>query len=213
MTAVPNTVSLTTIAANAPILSSDHRTNYTAIQTAINGLIAALEGGSSGQLLTATDTSDVSWAASSSPAGVLLATQQYAPGGGHTYTPNVSSLTALDTTNLTLSFTVPSNGIVDVEVQVFAAAGQELDVGLLNHSGGAQVGYTQDLSGGAYNWEGIAKFRWHLTGLTPGALQLDFAAMDTSSGVKFYVQGVTGPTSAGSIGAGGPFLMQAFTSV
>lgn len=62
MTAVPNTISLIPINTNAPLLSSDHRTNYAAIQAAVNGLIACLEGGAAAQVLEALDASDVAWA-------------------------------------------------------------------------------------------------------------------------------------------------------
>lgn len=61
MTALPGSLSLTTIASSAPILSADHRDNYVAIQTAVNELIAALSGGTVGQLLEALDGSDVAW--------------------------------------------------------------------------------------------------------------------------------------------------------
>jgi hypothetical protein len=60
---LPSSLALTTIASDAEILSSDHRNNYAAIQAAVNALIAALSGGSSGQVLTAADAADVQWAA------------------------------------------------------------------------------------------------------------------------------------------------------
>ena len=59
---VPSDLALTVIQDGAAILSSDHRNNYAAIQTAVNDLIAALEGGVAGEFLAATDGSDVEWA-------------------------------------------------------------------------------------------------------------------------------------------------------
>jgi hypothetical protein len=61
MTAIPNTVSLTNIADGSNIVAADHRNNYAAIQTAVNGLIAALSGGSAGQVLEALSSSSVDW--------------------------------------------------------------------------------------------------------------------------------------------------------
>lgn len=65
---LPATLSLTTIPNGANIVSADHRNNYAAIAVAVNALKDALSGGTSGQLLTATDSDTIGWAA---PAGVV----------------------------------------------------------------------------------------------------------------------------------------------
>jgi hypothetical protein len=63
MSVVPSSLALASIVDDSEIVASDHRNNYAAIQTAVNALISALSGGSSGQVLTASDASDVQWSA------------------------------------------------------------------------------------------------------------------------------------------------------
>lgn len=58
---VPSSLALTSIADNALLVAATHRNNYSAIQTTLNALIAALSGGTSGQLLSAVDSTDVQW--------------------------------------------------------------------------------------------------------------------------------------------------------
>jgi hypothetical protein len=67
MPSLPSSLALTSIPASSEILSADHRNNYTAIQTAVNALIAALSSGSAGQLLSATSSSAVAWATALAP--------------------------------------------------------------------------------------------------------------------------------------------------
>jgi hypothetical protein len=53
--------------------------------------------------------------------------------------------------------------------------------------------------------------RWHLTGLTAGALQIDFAAAGTAGKTtNIFVQGVTGLMTVAQMS---PFVMQAFSSL
>jgi len=54
---------LTTIVDGTQIVAVDHRNNYASVQTGVNGLIAALSGGTAGQYLTATSPSAIAWAA------------------------------------------------------------------------------------------------------------------------------------------------------
>lgn len=157
------------------------------------------------------------------PAGSegLLSTNVYAPGSLVVYTLD-NTLAALDTTNATLSFTVPSNGKVDVLVQVecqifTTTTGGTIAFGLLNHSGGAQLGYNQHTLGwaafSASSLISTATLRFHLTGLTPGSLQVDLAAgVTTGSGVtgSVYAQGYTGAPDGGKTS---PLLMQAYAAV
>lgn len=58
---LPSSLALTTINDGAEIIASDHRNNYSAIQSAVNLLRACLAGGLSGQVLKAADSSDVVW--------------------------------------------------------------------------------------------------------------------------------------------------------
>lgn len=60
MPAAPSAVALDLVIGPA-IASAEHQNNYTAIQTALNALIAILDGGSSGQVLTRIGASDVDW--------------------------------------------------------------------------------------------------------------------------------------------------------
>ena len=116
--------------------------------------------------------------------GIVLATVKYAPVSLATYSVATTTITALDTTNLTLSLTVPANGIVDFEVSlsfdlIRTTTTSQLYVALLNHTGGAvitdpvsiAINQTSTTTLSATN---LLKF--HATGLAPGALQVDLAA-------------------------------------
>lgn len=152
--------------------------------------------------------------------GTLLQSHRYAP-VSQTAVSLAVSLAALDTTNDTIAFTVPANGIVDVDVEAFyvanavSGATPVIGWGLLNHTGGAQLGETANMSYTATNgsWGGLQKHRFHLTGLTPGPLQLDFAAgistVVNASGSIFALLRTSIPATS----AGAPILMQAFASV
>lgn len=61
MATIPDSISLTSIATDAEILSSDHRNNYAALQQFINPLQAILAGGSSGQALVSGGGTTVNW--------------------------------------------------------------------------------------------------------------------------------------------------------
>jgi hypothetical protein len=61
MPALPNTLALASIADGSLEVAVDHRNNYAAIQTAVNAIIAALSGGTNGQLLKALSASSVGW--------------------------------------------------------------------------------------------------------------------------------------------------------
>lgn len=140
------------------------------------------------------------------PPGTLLTTKVHAPAGLTTYALSNTTMTALDTTNATLAFTVPPSGQVLVTVQCEAqlttpaGSGGTIGVALLNHSGGAQLGFTVN----PLAW-GVAavsspistvNFAFLLTGLTPGALQVDVAGSVAPNAVgvsgNIYAQGYTG---------------------
>jgi hypothetical protein len=125
----------------------------------------------------------------------ILAVAQYAPASLATYNVTAAALTALDTTNLTVTFTVPDSGAVVVEFQAVMAGptGHVLALGLLNHTGGAQLGktYSTVLSGGAA--AAVKTVRWYLTGLTAGAsLGIDIAGSVVGGTGKVFAQGATG---------------------
>lgn len=60
---IPDALALVVVADDAEIVASDHRNNYAAIQTAVNDLIAALSGGTSGETLQAVDSTHVQYGA------------------------------------------------------------------------------------------------------------------------------------------------------
>jgi hypothetical protein len=67
MAALPSPITLTNIADGASIIASDHRNNYSAIQTAIDSLLGILGAGTAGQLLTSSGAAAVSWTAAVTP--------------------------------------------------------------------------------------------------------------------------------------------------
>jgi hypothetical protein len=64
MSGLPSSLALNNIADGSNIVAADHRNNYAAIQAAVNALIAALGGGSAGQVLQALTSSSVAWGGS-----------------------------------------------------------------------------------------------------------------------------------------------------
>jgi hypothetical protein len=153
--------------------------------------------------------------------GTVLGTKLYAP-ASRTVINLTTSLATIDTTNATLAFTVPANGIVDVDVECLVAVSQSTNVAavtfaLFNHSGGAQLGNSKvplSLSGSVgENAVEVARVRFHLTGLTPGALQVDLAAgVNNAAGSTgtIVVQGLTGLYSAS---VSSDLLIQALASL
>ncbi len=151
--------------------------------------------------------------------GALLASQLYAPGVEQSIAVTATTLTALDTTNWTLPFTVPASGNVDIDIEfnfnvTITASLNILSIALLNHSGGAQIGNTKLLlqSNTVLSDVLLGRMRFHLTGLTPGALQIDIAASYTSgtgSAATVYAQGNSGTITNGKAG---PLLIQAFAA-
>jgi hypothetical protein len=151
--------------------------------------------------------------------GQILATQVYTT--THTYTVAVTTMAALDTTNATLSFTVPASGIVDIVVSFvyeITSVSTSMMVGLFNHTGGAIVGLIQGMAftpgaGGIENSYQSALLKFHLTSLTPGALQLDLAAgVTTAKTAAIQVTNNSSKTVA-SNSVGAPLLMQAIASI
>lgn len=138
---------------------------------------------------------------SGSGAGVLAAVH-YAPAALATYNVTGGTLVALDTTNLTVSFPVPSS----LKAVVMFSAGMNgqgtnvLGLGLLNHSGGAQVGYTISnvvTATGTVTCTVV----WYLSGLTAGTLGLDIAAGVPTAGTgHVFALGATGAVNNSNVG-------------
>ena len=164
------------------------------------------------------------WAAPGSAVipGQLIATKVYAPGSRAVYSPG-STLAALDTTNLTLGpFTIPASGNVDVMVQITTEIkgptnSYGIAIGLLNHSGGAQLGYTtqvNEIAGAATGEEDNqinSTVVFPLTGLTAGnSLQVDLAATVAGSGTGNVF--AMGPTGNNAVANAGPAIMKAYAA-
>lgn len=136
---------------------------------------------------------------SASGAGALLTVVQYAPGTLTTYNVSGTTLTALDTTNLTVSFVVPGSGNVVVDFTALCGpnASGTVALGLLNHSGGAQLGVTYNPPLAGNSPATVVAARWYLTGLSAGtSLGIDIAAGSTGGTSHVYAQGATGAAVA-----------------
>jgi hypothetical protein len=126
---------------------------------------------------------------------------------------------------LTIPFTVPSNGVVDIDVQIYgqvslagSAGGAILAFGLFQHGTSTQIGTTEH----AFGWGVVStsavgpiiicNHRFHLAGLTPGSLTLDLAGAVTSgaSAGAVAAQGYTGNPNTSNVS---PAIIQAFASV
>lgn len=107
---LPNTLALTTINTNAQIVSSDHRNNYSAIQTAMNLLRACLAGGTAGQVVTAADGTDVEY--------------DYPPGHQLAYTEATAPIAITATTEANANTLIDTGAIVyDGTAVIFSAEG------------------------------------------------------------------------------------------
>jgi len=150
--------------------------------------------------------------------GYLLATQQYAPAVLTSYTVVGGTMTALDTTNATLSFIVPPDGNVDVRAEFTAnctrgaAANNALLIALLDHTSHAVVGYFISVMVNAIvsSTQIVSASRiFNLTGLAPGAKQVDLAAADVTAAGNaafIYAQGQSSVVSSGVVA---PLLLEA----
>ena len=134
--------------------------------------------------------------------GGLLAVVQYAPSAGTHYTSKSTTIAAVDTTHLTVSFVAPSSGRVLVrlsgQINPGDASGYGL-WGLLDHTSHAQVGYDYGVGGGfgsVASSVGIGVSAVFLvSGLSSGTTyQYDWAYAENptgSSGFTMWVQGTT----------------------
>jgi hypothetical protein len=98
-------------------------------------------------------------------------------------TVTAQSLTAFDTTNLVLALTVPASGKIVVQCSAMShTAVQNMHWGLLNASGGGtlagpdMVVHSADTSYSCHTWT------TYITGLTPGALTLQWACQMSGAG-------------------------------
>lgn len=144
----------------------------------------------------------------------LLSATYDEPSTAATPTTTSTSLVAIDTTNLTLSFTAIST-IVVVELEAYVinltgTAASILMFGLFTHSTTTQVGYTTSVA--ASSSANITE-RTHclirITGLTQGtAYQVDWA-WAASVGTQTWVMGIRAAAGASSTNYG-PAIMRAY---
>ena len=153
----------------------------------------------SGDVLTSTGTAagDYDWAAPASGGG-LLARTSYNPSTATSYSPS-STLTALDTTNLAVTFTVPSSGAVLVMAEaVFfsGTTGGAYYLGATNSAG--QVGTAQGVAdeGPAYKRRIASTL---IGGLTAGDSLTWYLAAGVPSGTTVVVGGGTSGYGSASI--------------
>jgi hypothetical protein len=141
----------------------------------------------------------------------LLAAVQYAPSVIATYDLTATSITAVDATNLTISFTAPTSGDVLVRLSGFttlegAVAGTSyLQFGLVTHGTSTQVGGLACMLAPATNttWGMNLSAQFLLTGLS-GTVSLDWAYKNVS-GDNAYLQ-------AGAAGVSAPAILEAWSA-
>jgi hypothetical protein len=111
--------------------------------------------------------------------GTILTGSQYATAANSTYTTTSNSPTAIDTNNLTLSFTAPSSGQVWVRWSAFvgeAGGGGNVSFGLVTHGTSTVVGAMEGVLANAGTSANRETFEQLLTGLTAGTTyNLDLA--------------------------------------
>lgn len=156
--------------------------------------------GTDGQVLTAdsTQTLGVKWGAGGGSGGIL-AVVEYAPGSVVDKVPT-TSLAAVDSTNLTISFTAPSSGKVLVRLSAdgqadTSASDNIMSWGLVTHGTTTQQGNlystSQTLSGA--NMRIRITTTIYVTGLTGGtAYQFDWAYLATGTGCHMRYGGASG---------------------
>jgi hypothetical protein len=116
--------------------------------------------------------------------GGLLACVQYGPASEAPYTIATGTLTAVDSTNLTVSFAAPASGqvLIRLSAMLQATAGTSICFGLLDHTSHAQVG---PISTAAYGSNATVATPLLITGLTPATVyQYDWAWLVAQGGVS-----------------------------
>jgi hypothetical protein len=138
----------------------------------------------------------------STVAAALLASVEYNPASGVAKTTTSGTWVALDTTNLTASFTAPASGRVLVRLTAngrISSSSANLFWGLVTHSTTTQVGDALNVTQNTL--AGTIAAAMILSGLTPSTVyNLDwaFAVAGTGTGSVFYGGGTT--INAGSTG-------------
>jgi hypothetical protein len=144
----------------------------------------------------------------------LLAVVQYAPGTPATATVTGATLTAFDTTNLTIPFTAPLSGNVLLRATCEmdnGTTGQIANLGWFLHGSSTVVGTIAVMKLQALSNNSVQVCKaWLITGLTPGAsLQYDLMGANNTGGtVSIFA---SGPTAASSTD-GGPAVLEVWSA-
>lgn len=121
-----------------------------------------------------------------SPLTQLIGCNVYAPATLATYFASSTSFTAIDTTNMTVSFTAPQSGRVLVRLTAMmwlSTTASPLVWGLLLHRTSTVVGATSMIGTGAASEQGPYSVVLPVSGLTPGtSYQYDWAFATKTSG-------------------------------
>ena len=146
----------------------------------------------SGDVLTSTGTAAGDWDwVTPAPSG-LLAHTSYDPSTQAVYTPSSTALTAIDTTNLAVTFTAPSSGAVLVVLEaVVTGELQTMYLGVTDSAG--QVGHhgaVSYYSSSTTSLQMRQTFSTLVAGLTPGDSYTYYFAAETNAG-NIYAGGGT----------------------
>lgn len=156
--------------------------------------------------------------------GTILATTQYQPVSPATYNFVKTTITELDTTNLTITFIAPRNGIVNIVVSCVAQIVPSATLAtsgflaLFDHTSHAVVGSPSELIGRpalvtSDSTVLYVSMTFHLTGLSEGSHTLDLAGGSTTGAgtVSVFAQ-INSSKTVGS-DAISPLIIQAIASV
>lgn len=124
--------------------------------------------------------------------GQTLAQLSYNSVGGTTYTTTSTTIVAIDTTNLAITFTAPPSGQVWVEFEgaLLVAASKNIYFGLI--SAGSQIGPATVMLGAFAELDRITG-KLLITSLTPGAsYTFQLAWFVTTGGTATMYNGVSG---------------------
>jgi hypothetical protein len=156
--------------------------------------------------------------ASSASAASLLARQQYAPGTLATLTTSSGSLVAIDTTNLTVSFTAPASGAVLVRLSgaIKGASGATVPSGvvwgLCVHSTTTPAGDSAMVPVTSTFLASTAQADILITGLTPSTVyQYDWAWAAPGANPNLLAQAVS-TSGAQSTAQGSPAVMEVWSA-